>query len=110
MPRQCKTLCSGFQALNCPVDNVVADIGNAEALQVLVQEEVWCYADFAREVRLFGKVGGVGGVVLGQSRLRWFIDAAVYFAVTTLAGSVVGINPWFGIDWGLSAVGFGVEK
>jgi hypothetical protein len=59
---------------------------------------------------LFGKVGGVGGVVLGQSRLRWFIVPAVYFTVTALAGLAVGVDPWFGIDRGLFAVGFGVEK
>jgi hypothetical protein len=59
---------------------------------------------------LFGKVGGVGAVVLGESRLRWFIGPAVYFAVTALASLVVGIGPWFGIDWGLLVVAFGVEK
>jgi hypothetical protein len=42
--------------------------------------------------------------------MRWFIDPAVYFAVTALASLVVDIGPWFGIHWGLLAVGFGVEK
>jgi hypothetical protein len=110
VPWQPKKPCSWFQTLIGLLDDVVADIGNAEALRVLVDKEGWCDADFAREVRPFGEIGDVYGVISRKYGFGRLVVVAACSAVATLPRHAIRVNPGSGTRWWLLGVRFGVEE